>query len=689
MKKISDFFKTPEKNVEHKQKSLLQFFSKNKVETNEEGTGEVSVVEELLLVSQNESEAIVLTPTSSDKENTDVVAADIADDSLVQKSKVEEITCNGHVEKLVPDKTLKSSCSENNDLEHKKRGKKEKKRAGKEVKKGNTDQPIVEKEQSFSNFDNRNENDSKSEIIKQSQNVKENNQLIPQISKEVHSNEFICAEGSAKVSEGNKTKKKLNLDKDDSVMCGLKSSSLSLPTLNGDNLVDDKTKLGKKNSLHVKEMMDILKEIKDSEKESKKKKKHNKKHKRKVNDTQESSKVTHEISCSNSPETLESKAVEKNIEGESDNTNNAVKYDKHADVKSVPENGRDERIPTSVASTKKCKTRKKNDFDKFKKKTQKCAKGTSENCSLPETVPNDLQLPNENRSICGKSVKEETEVLEMSYTEYLEKLEKSMSENQSDGDEVIVLNDSVEVDIEVKEVKIDVKGDGETKCFTEIKQTTTEKSSIKGFFAPLTSTPDKPERKKNATQRKTKESKDKTKAKGIDLQVKGKQRSSSNIDVEVMEDVTVSVTEKKISSTPGKKSQQTTLSFGKAGLTLSKQVSCNENSDKKELETNVLDDQDKPTVKRRGKGRRPKTPKNAKDADTESEKKGSEVSMSDNDVFATPVVKKGNKRKVDEVVEDTGDENEERRRSGRKRYKVEAFQMDADKKTPIKIKLKR
>ena len=147
------------------------------------------------------------------------------------------------------------------------------------------------------------------------------------------------------------------------------------------------------------------------------------------------------------------------------------------------------------------------------------------------------------------------------------------------------------------------------------------------------------------------------------------------------------------STTKSGKTTQAVLSFGATGLTMAK-------SEKVEVnEYKAIDnaDDDKVNVK-------PQKTKGKKGTKPVVKSKQSPNVSDDSNVFETPKPKpKGRKAKTKEDVDKQPSESEEscdqsqtddsedssRRRSLRSRYKVAKFEMDEEKRTPIKLKLKR
>ena len=147
------------------------------------------------------------------------------------------------------------------------------------------------------------------------------------------------------------------------------------------------------------------------------------------------------------------------------------------------------------------------------------------------------------------------------------------------------------------------------------------------------------------------------------------------------------------STTKSGKTTQAVLSFGATGLTMAKSEKVEVHEDKSIDNT----DDDKVNVK-------PQKTKGKKGSKPVVKSKQSQNASDDSNVFETPKPKtKGRKAKTKETIDQQPSESEEscdqsqtddsedssRRRSLRSRYKVAKFEMDEEKRTPIKLKLKR
>ncbi|KAL4240609.1 ATPase AAA domain-containing protein 5 [Mactra antiquata] len=291
---------------------------------------------------------------------------------------------------------------------------------------------------------------------------------------------------------------------------------------------------------------------------------------------------------------------------------------------------------------------------------------------------------------------------EMSYSDYLKLMEqKNLTQDKQeamDCDDVdilecenIIVDDLPHDDIDGVipecidvEKKVDSKSD--------------RKKDISTFFKVMTSTPD-------GSKKAGKNMKDCSESNSVDTDIKnielgknseegcktgksGKKSSKYEEIVTIVDETVNDHKNEKLKHLNGKH-KQATLSFGKNGLTVAKPIATlDENpviaaDEKVVVNDKAVNDNIVPVKKKRGRPRKIVV-------------ESVDLNMTDSSVFATPdkvskTCAMNKKRKMDtssSIDSDFSDRND-RRRSLRKRYKVEAFQMDADRKTPIKIKLKR
>lgn len=453
-----------------------------------------------------------------------------------------------------------------------------------------------------------------------------------------------------------------------------------------------KSPMIKKTSLKVKDMVNLLKEIQSDNEKIHKKKKHKKKHKHSRKDDKVVS-DTHEISC---VDEVDGSPVTENVKvpisnEERDKKKKSKHKEKHNDkneTKHLKTPKHSDNGLTHVKDKSKGETTERDkdcvSYKSFKKSLDEKSKGTEDH-SHEENTDNNPK--------------------EMSYSEYLEKLEK---ESENDRDVIVDIEKEADPTKEVLEAKHnDLNEENEINVKNKDKNAATNSKKPSNFFSLMTSTPErskgKIEKNKVIKVENGKIKTDKKKSKRTDesngdyikidetnsvLEIEdNEQEENDAVSVKKEQEKATENTMDCKKLTAGGKKTQATLSFGKGGLgyAVSKPI----------VET-VKKDENVPvtgqvkSVSKRGRAGRP--PKVVK---TENEQKAEEMEIDKQDtsdnVFATPVVgKKGRKRKQEVVNEsETSTDGDEKRRSLRKRYKVEAFQMDADNKTPIKIKLKR
>lgn len=800
-KKISDFFKTPEKQVDkQKQRSLLQFFAKTEQENEEK-----SVKDSLTSIDDvNADVCEITTPTNSDKENSEV----LEENRLVSDAKQK-------LRKQPDGKSLESCNITGNDFEGHKlslsdtdnemklQKKRKKKRKSKEDRTGDSmsDSLIILSDNSLSH------SETDSTEVKQCENFVFEPQA-PDVRKllnsELETDKRVKAEkikqvgitdkysdgskniegGHEDASEieivnveeakvGNKTEKnsyKLQnneVDQDckisskkslENVNCSSKhekkkkvkkaSKLLEKKALQPElviglekNLVDDreildktdtvqnvkqindstneKTK-SKKSALKGKDMLNLLKEIQSVESGDAKKRKNKRKHKHnKIKEIQKKDVLELAISEDNSDGKEETVGKSDDKEVSTRLTEDGAQADINAFKKTEDENNKNSEKDTCQGDGKRNsgKNRLVNDekSDVNNKHTRKRLKDTTikkdklkkKNLQNNESVKTDLphnashiSYQDFTESLDKKTPqipenKKENSPKEMSYTEYLQRLENS---NVGDNVETYFCDN--------KNIKEEKSSDGEklakksepTEEDTVGDDLKLEKSSLKKFFSVMTSTPDHEKNPKSGKRAIAKKARAVDKSEIDKVITKTSQEMECEIsdnEKDVQNTVDTDNNKRKVDtkseickmafsnkSTISVKKTQGTLSFGKTGLTVSKPKSDEEDSNKlcKNLDTCNNQDADRIEKKKtvtRGHGKK-------------SQKVIDDLDSTDSSVFATPKCerKKQVKRKLEDGDSESA-ESEGRRRSLRKRYKVEAFQMDADKKTPIKIKLKR
>lgn len=783
-RKISDFFKTPDKQVEkQKQKNLLQFFTKSsQIGVADENVDEsnVAFVEDMNLTGTE-----ITMPTSSDKENVEV-----HEDNLVAGDKEESKTKANKNQKTERDSEssddesgfdkskLKHSGNESEKTEVKRQKKHKQKRKPRDDRANNTlsNSIILLSDSSLSNPPNTDCNhgckmeayqsvdtmdvDDKSETEKcieladktESENGAQNDNKTVEVDTVGITGNEIENIGNTGIHEKHKKKRNKNIE--------VKEKNLKFELLNSgtgkvkqtdeemSNIVDSKgcdkdpveqpkheKRKSKKSALKGKDMLNLLKEIQSVESEDcKKKKHHKKKHKHKkeklqtevfeiavsednydgkdcaVKETRDLKNDICDKKGSGSENPTESNNEKTETDGVGKSKNGKSKKSKFVFNREGAINGKLTETEKESKKVKKDKLKKK----KHQGKEETTIAGVS---CVPDNIHELSYTIFSKKLTSSKSGTNDDKkcdsAKEMSYTEYLQLMEKSHNDDDVDicdtDVEVVNVEDTERIAHRNKNVQKNYVGSGKDILEGECK---VFNSTMKKFFTAMTSTPDKEKKdtkldkmlgkeivenvrksKKNSKVRK-----DKTKKKETDCEI-----IESNSDILInrktnnckMDTVDTRIEIEKV-DTPAKclfsgKKTQATLSFGKTGLTVSKS------------ETRIEDDlpieTDEPSNKCNKKSKtnynilksvHVKT-KNAKKIVRQSRKDTVFLNSTDSSVFATPdkPKRRKGKRKIDVDVDSESTDSADRRRSLRKRYKVEGFQMDADMKTPIKIKLRR
>ncbi|XP_053392476.1 ATPase family AAA domain-containing protein 5-like [Mercenaria mercenaria] len=497
----------------------------------------------------------------------------------------------------------------------------------------------------------------------------------------------------------------------------------------GEQMKSEKRK-SKKGALKGKDMLNLLKEIQSAESEDKNKKKHRKKHKHnKTKGKQEKEVLEIAVSEDNS-EKAEMNIVENEIVEENDKhlLSAECEQDKRS-IETCNENGKKATRRSIVKVVKKDvndgsqkESNIKEDAKQLKNDSIKSKRGRPKKKVVGVSVPGDsnqLSYKHFTETLdCKNSQMQEkkedhAETKEMSYTEYLQLMEKANAGDSVDlceSDTENVSESSAEEDAVPEE---NVNSSGKPDEDIPELDTISEKSNIKKFFTVMTSTPDREKVNKKTGKvhskktRKAKTSKltKPTKVTNETEQDKECEIIESKKEVEVELDVETIDVEKTVPESQSEviktdvpnnslfsiKKTQATLSFGKSGLTVSKPVINSDEEDSKDKTNKKCATSDQIEKHRECEVdmKKAEKPKRGR----KSRKDTIDLDTTDNSVFATPenVKKRKAKRKLEEHEEEGSEsaDSGDRRRSLRKRYKVEAFQMDADKKTPIKIKLKR
>lgn len=764
-RKISDFFKTPDKNSEkQKQKNLLQFFPKSNIDKCNK-TSETSIdMENLVDIGKT-----ISTPTSSDKENSEV-----HDDNLcVTPEETKGVKNELNISDTIC-KTNEANSVEDYKSNSKKHKKHKKKKHLKDRKNDLSDSVVILSESSLSNQSStsgdkneegtdQNGEESKP-VICSSDRVEQSDSIKTELRQQLQSSsrssgDSVLAVGKTDNTEsqtiesavnskadkrrkrhkskGNKTEKEDLADNsndcsDAQALMNCISNKINEKGENETEPVEmEASKIAKKKSaLKGKDMLNILKQIQTEDAENKKKRKHKKKHKHKVkgNEVHElaNSEENNDEDVGENMKNLEEMEGEATLSGNSDNCDKVKVLAKETDIpESIKElkssgqstcNSKDKIVESAKPKAKpdKSSTKDKKQHTKKDGVMQK-RKGLSYSAfskSLKDKINKDS----------GETDKPVTK--ELSYTEYLKMLEKEETGNgdvNREKDESVILVDETEgnsaMEVDELEKNIDTTAGETDVTVNTVKQP--PKKEIAQFFKCLTSTPDRDkeisakntkklqkdiQKPKKVKRNSVKNAELKVETKGSTCNEIVKQTAvvkSSEITVktnsETNEAVVGTISAEVSSKTAliGKKTQAT-LSFGKAGLTVAKLVKKTEELDDKltsehnkkgtcrdsnleNLETvSNIDEKVKPEKKKRGRKLKIDKPN---------------LDTTESSVFMTPE-NKSRKRAPERQMEASLDADEsadsgERRRSLRKRYKVEAFQMDADRKTPIKIKLKR
>ena len=662
----------------------MQFFSTSKPDKTDEAEAvEKGGCDVLVVAGGDEEDIIDLTPTSSDKENAEVVIveAKIDENKLSGKHKNKGSSCNGPLEH-------KDGVNADINVE-----------AAKEKCK-------TEKKKSKKHKKHREKDNDKERIEECGSNVE--------------------TKGGNKPSQ-NKNLKSCSME--EQIQTGSRPVITELETIGETaKLENENSQVSRKSNLRGKEMMDLLKEIKGSDTEVVKKKKHKKKHKKKDKEIHLTEKETHEISCSGSPDLFDD-VHEEEIKGKvvKEQTVDETIERKEPVVELAEEAKKDTAKKLSVEqSNGMVRVIEDVHKTKLKKKKHKNSKSVDAISTICDNA--------KGKSVLGKTNLPESEAAEMSYTEYLEKVEMSMTKEKEETC-VIDIEMICEDDIHVADQKIEKNSEINAIDIVEEpefidKPTILDKNIAKKFFPVLASTPDKTKKKADYAVVKDKKKKSKS-------DTKHAESISDCVPLSETKGITVINEKKPVTFV---KKTQATLSFGKSGLTVSKPVLEEVKSEPDiKVDVETLDTVNEKKAKLPGKRGRPKKiipaesglnqdatdrciskpdikvdtetletvkkteklsgkrgrPKKIKPVKNEltaevNDKKSHQIET-ESDAFWTPIAKKRHKRKVSDTVEEDDDEETEggKRRSHRKRYKVEAFQMDSDMKTPIKIKLKR